>query len=245
MKGSVRTFATAVRVLRQVKNDHRTIVLLLVVPSLLIGLLNWTFNDQEMFNRIGPAMLGLFPFTIMFVLTSITTLVERRSGTLERFLTMPLRKGEFIFGYALAFGFLALLQALITLTFCVWVLDLEIQGEMWLLALVAVVNALLGMSLGLMASAFAATEFQVMQLMPAFIFPQILVGGIFVPVERMPDTLQAISNFLPMTHAISALNELAFVVDSTETVLQEVGIIVAFIAGALALGALTLKRKTP
>ncbi len=245
MKSLARTFATANRVLSQIRNDRRTVALILLVPSALIGLLSWTFNDAEVFNRIGPAMLGLFPFTIMFVITSITTLVERRSGTLERYLTMPLKKVEFIFGYAIAFGVLALLQSIVTLAFCIWVLDLQIVGEIWILALLAVVNALLGMALGLMASAFAATEFQVMQLMPAFIFPQILIGGIFVPIENMPEALQEISSFLPMTHAVSALNELAFVPDSTSTVFGEIGIISLFIVGALALGALTLKRKTP
>lgn len=245
MRSLTRTFATAHRVLSQVRNDRRTVALILLVPSALIGLLSWTFNDAGAFNRIGPAMLGLFPFTIMFVITSITTLVERRSGTLERYLTMPLKKAEFIFGYAIAFGVLALLQSLVTLAFCIWVLDMEIVGEVWILALLAVVNALLGMSMGLMASAFAATEFQVMQLMPAFIFPQILIGGIFVPVDRMPEALELISSFLPMTHSIAALNELAFVPDSSGTVFAEMGVISLFIVGALAIGALTLKRKTP
>lgn len=217
----------------------------MVVPSLLIGLLSWTFNNEVVFNKVGPSMLGLFPFTIMFVITSITTLMERRSGTLERVMTMPLRRPEFIFGYALAFGLLASLQALVTLSFCVWLIGMEIAGEVWLLAFVAVVNGLLGMALGLMASAFAKTEFQVMQLMPAFIFPQILIGGIFVPFDQMPDVLQTVSDLLPMTHAIRALNELAAAGGSIDVVLQEVSIVGIFALVALLLGAITLRRRTP
>ena len=190
-------------------------------------------------------MLGLFPFTIMFVITSITTLVERRSGTLERFLTFPLRRQEFIFGYALAFGVLATLQALVTLGFCIWVLDMEIAGETWLLGIVAIVNGLLGMALGLMASAFAKTEFQVMQLMPAFIFPQMLIGGIIVPFSQMPDVLQTVADALPLTHAVRALNEIATSSVTSDVVWIELGIVGAFALAALLLGALTLRRRTP
>ena len=245
MKSLSRTVATAGRVLSQIKNDPRTVILILAVPSLLIGLLSWTFNNQMVFNQIGPSMLGLFPFTIMFVITSITTLVERRSGTLERFLTFPLRRQEFIFGYALAFGVLATLQALVTLGFCIWVLDMEIAGETWLLGIVAIVNGLLGMALGLMASAFAKTEFQVMQLMPAFIFPQMLIGGIIVPFSQMPDVLQTVADALPLTHAVRALNEIATSSVTSDVVWIELGIVGAFALAALLLGALTLRRRTP
>lgn len=244
MKSLKRTFATAHRVLNQVRHDRRTMMLLLVVPSLLIGLLAWIMNNQKMFDVVGPSLLGLFPFTIMFVLTSITTLIERRSGTMERFLTMPLRKGEFIMGYAIAFGLLAILQALITLGFSVWILGLQVPGDIWFLGVVAVADALLGMSLGLMASAFAATEFQVVQLMPAFIFPQILLGGILVPHNKMPDALQALSDWMPLTHAINALNTLATQANSTDSVLQEIGMVFVFVVVALVLGAITLRRRT-
>jgi ABC-2 type transport system permease protein len=245
MKSLTRTFSTAGRVLAQIKNDPRTVVLILVVPSLLIGLLSWTFNNEIISNQVGPSMLGLFPFTIMFVITSITTLVERRSGTLERFLTFPLRRQEFIFGYAIAFGLLATLQALVTLSFCIWVVGMEIAGDTWLLAIVAIINGLLGMALGLMASAFAKTEFQVMQLMPAFIFPQMLIGGIIVPFAQMPDVLQAIADVLPLTHAVRALNELATSSGTADVVWQEIAIVALFALGGLVLGAITLRRKTP
>ena len=101
------TLATTHRVLTQIRHDPRTIGLLLVVPSLLIGLMAWIFNDGRTFDAIGPILLGLFPFIAMFLVTSITTLRERRSGTLERLLTMPLGKFDLVVGYALAFGLMA------------------------------------------------------------------------------------------------------------------------------------------
>lgn len=239
-----RTFAVAGRVLTQIRNDKRTLALMMLVPSVLIGLLSWMLDSQTAFDHVGPSLVGLFPFTVMFLLTSVTTLRERRSGTLERFLTMPLRKGEFVVGYALAFGGLAVLQALITLSFAVYVCGLTITGEAWLLIVVAISNALMGMSLGLLASAFANTEFQVVQLMPTFIFPQIMLGGVFVPRDKLPDVLHSISDWLPLSHAIQALNDLTNN-SSTSDIVKEIWVLVAWVLIAVTLGSMTLRRRTP
>jgi ABC transporter DrrB family efflux protein len=238
------TFATTGRVLAQVRHDPRTVALLILVPSLLIGLMAWIFVDTDVFDTIGPALLGLFPFIIMFLITSITTLRERRSGTLERLMTMPLGKFDFIVGYTLAFGLLAIIQSLIAVGFAVWVCGLEVSGNAWLLILVAVVNAILGTTLGLFASAFASTEFQVIQFMPALVFPQILLGGIFVPRDRMPDVLQAISDWLPLSHSIEALQKVSTESDASADVFRELAIVVAFAVAFVVLGSITLRRRT-
>jgi ABC-2 type transport system permease protein len=238
------TLATAARVLLQIRHDPRTIALLLIVPALLVGLLSWIFVDTPVFGHVGPAMLGLFPFVIMFLVTSITTLRERRSGTLERLLAMPLGKGDFIGGYAIAFGLLAIVQAVIAVAFAVWVCGLEVEGDIWLLVLTAVLNGLLGTMLGLLASAFAQTEFQVVQFMPLFVVPQILLGGIFLPREDMPDVLYQISNWLPLSHSIEALNLVSTESDATADILWELLIVTAFAVGALILAAFTLRRRT-
>ena len=228
-----RTLATTGRVLTQIRHDPRTVGLLLVVPSLLIGLIAWMFTDTDVFASIGPAMLALFPFTVMFLVTSIATLRERRSGTLERLLAMPMGKGDFILGYALAFGLLAVFQTAIAVSFAVWVCGLEIEGSLWLLFAVAVADALLGTSLGLLASAFARTEFQVVQFLPVFVFPQILLGGIFIPRDQLPEVLEAISEWLPLTFAIDALQAVAGDTEST-----------AWVVGAIVVGSITLRRRT-
>lgn len=237
------TFATAGRVLEQIRHDPRTVGLLLVVPSLLIGLMAWIFNSHALFEQVGPDLLGLFPFIMMFLITSITTLRERRSGTLERLMTMPLGRFDFIGGYAIAFGLLAVAQSLVAVGFAVWVCGLDVTGNAWLLVLVAVANALLGTTLGLFASAFATSEFQVVQFMPALVFPQALLGGIFVPRNQMPDLLRSISNWLPLTHAIEAFQHAAATTDTT-TVLREVAVVLAWVVALVALGSITLRRRT-
>ncbi len=240
-----RTFATAGRVLRQLSHDHRSVALMLLAPSLLVGLFAWLFSEQEgVFDRFGGPILALFPFIVMFLITSITTLRERRSGTLERLMTTPLGKADFIGGYALAFGLIAIVQALITVSFAVWVCGLSVEGEIWQLGLVAVVDALLGTALGLLASAFARTEFQAVQFMPVLVFPQIILGGLFMPRDQMPRVLEIISDWLPLSYAIDTINAVT-TGKSGWDVWGPLLIVMAFALGALVLASLTLRRRTP
>jgi ABC transporter DrrB family efflux protein len=239
-----RTFATAGRVLAQLRHDPRSIVLMLIAPSLLVGLFAWLFSDQDgVFDRFGGAILALFPFIVMFLITSITTLRERRSGTLERLMTTPLGKADFIGGYALAFGVMAILQAVVTVSFAVGVCGLDVDGELWQLGVVAVIDALLGTALGLLASAFAQTEFQAVQFMPLLVFPQIILGGLFLPRDEMPDVLHAISDWLPLSYAIDAVNAVA-AGDAGDEVAAPLLVVAAFAVGALVLASLTLRRRT-
>lgn len=241
----VRTFSTAGRVLTQIRHDERTIGLLLVVPSLLIGLVAWIFVDTDVFQTIGPAMIALFPFIVMFLVTSIATLRERRSGTLERLFSMPLGKGDFILGYALAFGFLAIFQTAIAVSFAVFVCGLEIEGSIWLLFAVTVADALLGTALGLLASAFARTEFQVVQFMPLLVFPQVLLCGIFIPRDQLPEVLEAISDWLPLSYAIDALTAVANDSEDAAWIWARILAIGAWIVGSIVVGSVTLRRRTP
>ena len=240
------TLAVAGRVLTQVRRDHRTLAMLLVVPCVLISLLWWMFDDLpgDLFDRFGPALLAMFPFIVMFLVTSVTTLRERSSGTLERLLTMPMGKLDFLLGYALAFGLLAAVQAALAVGVSVGLLGLDVNGPVWLLGLVAVVDAVLGTALGLLVSAFATTEFQAVQFMPAFVLPQILLCGLFVPREAMPGVLEAISNVLPLSYAVDAMQELVGRADQGE-VWRSVAVVAVFALAALALGAATLRRRTP
>ena len=240
-----RTLATAGRVLRQLGHDPRSIALMLVAPSLLVGLFAWLFSEQDgVFDRVGGPILALFPFVVMFLVTSVTTLRERRSGTLERLMTTPLGKGDFIGGYALAFGLMAVLQAVITVAFAVLVCGLDVAGPVWQLGLVAVLDALLGTALGLLASAFARTEFQAVQFMPLLVFPQIILGGLFMPRDQMPGALQAVSDWLPLSYAIDAVTAVT-AGDDGWTLWGPLLIVAAFAVGALVLASLTLRRRTP
>src|SRR5918995_1921572 len=198
------TLAVAGRVLTQVRRDHRTLAMLMVVPCLLITLLWWMFADLpgDLFDRFGPGLLAMFPFIVMFLVTSVTTLRERSSGTLERLLAMPMAKLDFLGGYALAFGLVAAVQSVLAVALSVGLLGMDVQGPIWLLTIVAVADAVLGSALGLFVSAFAQTEFQAVQFMPAVVLPQILLCGLLVPREEMAAALEAISAVLPMTYAV-------------------------------------------
>ncbi len=239
------TLATARRVLQQVRGDHRTLGLLIVVPSVLIGLLAWIFNGTKVFDSIGAPLLGVFPFVVMFLVTSVTTLRERSSGTLERLLSTPLGKGDFLAGYALAFGALAVVQALVATGFAIWVFGLDVAGPRWLLVVVAVVDAVLGAATGLFVSAFARTEFQAVQFMPAFVLPQFLLCGLLVPRDRLPRVLELASDVLPLSYAVDAMRTLTVRADAAGDVGRDVAIVAAFALAAIALGSLTLRRRTP
>jgi len=239
------TLAVSARVLTQLRRDRRTLAMLMLLPCILITLLWWMFNDMpgQTFDKLGPGLLAMFPFIIMFLVTSVTTLRERSSGTLERLLAMPMGKGDFLFGYALAFGLLAALQSVLAVTLGVGVLGLEVDGPVWLLTIVAVTDAVLGSALGLFVSAFAQTEFQAVQFMPAIVIPQILLCGLFVPRLILPDGLRQISDVLPLSYAMDAMKAL---VDSSDTgeVWQDVAVVACFAVAGLALGAVTLRRRT-
>lgn len=238
------TSATALRVLQQLRRDQRTVALLVVVPVALVTLMKLVFADQPgVFQRVGVPLVGIFPLVSMFLVTSITMLRERSSGTLERLMTMPLAKVDILFGYALAFGALACVQAGVTALAAFGFLGLDVDGPYLAVIALAVLNALLGMALGLFVSAFAATEFQAVQFMPAFLLPQILLCGLMVPRDRMEPALEAISNVLPMTYAYDALARVA--ADDLGTRLATDAIVLAgFMLAALTLGALTLRRRT-
>jgi ABC-2 type transport system permease protein len=241
------TYAVAVRVLTQVRRDHRTAAMLLVLPCLLITLLWWMFKDTGggvVFDRLGPSLLALFPFIIMFLVTSVTTLRERSSGTLERLLAMPMGKFDFLLGYAIAFGVVAAVQSALAVFLSVGLLDLDVQGPVWLLTVVAIADAVLGSALGLFVSAFATTEFQAVQFMPAFVLPQILLCGLFVARDQLPTVLDKVSDVLPLSYATDAMQTLTRTSD-TGDVWQNVAVVAAFALGGLALGAATLKRRTP
>lgn len=240
------TLAVAARVLTQVRRDDRTLAMLLVVPCALISLLWWMFEDLpgDLFGRFGPGLLAMFPFIVMFLVTSVTTLRERSSGTLERLLTLPMGKLDFLLGYALAFGLLAAVQSSLAVAVSVGLLGLDVNGPVWLLGVVAVVDAVLGTALGLLVSAFATTEFQAVQFMPAFVLPQILLCGLFVPRESMPAVLEAFSDVLPLSYAVDAMEELVGAADQAD-VWGSVAVVAGFALAALVLGAATLRRRTP
>jgi len=239
------TLAVAGRVLAQLRRDHRTVAMLLVVPCALLALLWWMFDGKdEVFNSVGPPLLAIFPFIVMFLVTSVTTLRERSSGTLERLLSMPMGKADLLLGYALAFAAVALAQSLLAVGLTVGILGMDVQGSVLTLTAVSVLNAVLGTALGLFVSAFAETEFQAVQFMPALVLPQLLLCGLFVPRDALPAVLDAISDVLPLSYAVAAMREVQAASSWTGDLTLDVSVIAGSALLALMLGAATLRRRT-
>jgi ABC-2 type transport system permease protein len=238
------TAATVTRVLAQIRHDRRTIALLLVVPSALLWLLHELLGDTS-FDRLGAPMLGMFPFITIFLVTSIAMLRERTTGTLERLMTMPLAKLDLLGGYGIAFALMAAVQALVTSAVAFLALGLDTAGAPALIMALAVLNAVLGSSLGLLASAFASTEFQAVQFMPAVVLPQILLCGLLVPRDQMADWLDAVASVLPLTFAFDALDAVAVDGSGLSGVSDQIAVLAAMATVAIGLGALTLRRRTP
>ena len=240
-----KTWATALRVLRQLRRDPRTIALILLVPALLVTILHYVFEGRPaVFDRVGGPMLGLFPFVSMFVVTSVTMLRERVTGTLERLMTTPLAKLDLLLGYAIAFAALAAVQAAFVSGIAIFALDLDLEGSTGAVVGLAIANALLGMSLGLFSSAFARTEFQAVQFLPALVLPQILLCGLFVPRDQMAGWLEGVSAALPLTYSYDALARVTGGEPLTDRFALDVGVTVGVTLLALALGAATLRRRT-
>ena len=239
-----KTFATARRVLTQLSHDPRTLGLLFVVPSVLITILNYVYQKEPAtFNQMAPMLLGIFPMVMMFLVISIATLRERRSGTLDRLMTMPISKLDFIVGYALAFFVLALVQAIVTCFVMLGILHVTVMGGVFATAIGAVCAALLGTSLGLFGSAFAATEFQAVQFMPVMLFPQLLVCGLFVPREAMAKPLQWFANIMPLTYSVDAMKQVTVHVNWTSSHSKDLLVVLAVTLLALVLASITIRRQ--
>jgi len=241
MTGAV---ATATRVLRQLRHDPRTIGLLLGVPAALMAIFRVVYQHQHSgFERAGPALMVIFPLITMFLVSSVALLRERTSGTLERLLTTPLSRISLLAGYALAFTLLAIIQAGVVTALSLGALGLNVAGSTALVVILAGAVALLGLGLGLLASAFAHSEFQVVQFFPATILPQLLLCGLLVPRASMGSVLHAVSDLLPMSYAVDGIHHLADQPGASAAAVGDLAVVLAFAVAAILLGALTLRRR--
>lgn len=236
--------ATVRRILQQLRADPRTMALIVVVPALLLTLLYFVYDGGPVFDRLALTMLGVLPMLVMFLVTSVAMLRERTSGTLERLLTTPLHRADLLAGYGIAFALAATVQSVVLVAVSVWFLGLTTAGPIAWALLVAAAAASVGVATGLLASAFARTEFQAVQFMPLVIGPQLFLCGLLVPQDEMPEVLRWLGDILPMTYAVRALDAIGDNAAPTGDVLRNVGILAAYAFGAVLLAALSMPRRT-
>lgn len=238
------TLATTDRVLRQLRHDPGTIALVLLVPIMLLTILKYVFQSRpQLYNNVAPMMLGIFPLVMMFVVSSVAMLRERSAGTLERLVISPINKLDLVLGYALAFAVVALVQASLASFVMLQLLGVSIAGSAASMLAGAVLAALLGMAIGLFVSAFARSEFQAVQFMPAIILPQFLTCGLFIPREHMARLLQWFADISPLTYSVEAMKH---VTDSplVSTSLKHDWLTVGLFAVAfLVIGSATIRRQ--
>ena len=216
--------------------------------------------DADQLDVLAPVFLGLFAYFFVFVLTGISFLRERVGGTLERLLATPVTRGEIVLGYSIGFSIFATLQVLILTLYVLGRVDVPAIGPIGAFTLglgvvtagspilafaVALLLAVGAVNLGIFLSTFARTELQIVQFIPIVIVPQILLGGVFWSIDRLPTVLQAIAHVLPVTYAVDALREVMLKgSDLATTAVQTDLLVLAGIAVVFVLlAAFTIKRE--
>jgi len=198
-------------------------------------------SETELFDTFSPILVGFFVFFFVFLISGIGLLNERTTGTLERLLATPIKRGEIVAGYLVGYGLLALIQTVIIVLFAINVLDMVLVGSIWTVMLINVIIALVALSLGILLSSFASSEFQMIQFIPIIIVPQIFFSGIF-SIEGMADWLQVFANFMPLYYAADALKGVMYEGLSLSEISSNLYILLAFAAVFIVLNLFALKK---
>ena len=239
-----RSLAIALRIVRQVRRDRRSLALIIVAPVIVMSLVGFSFFERrEILDSVAPALLAVFAFFFVFILTGVSFLRERTQGTLERLLTTPVSRADILLGYLLGFLLFATVQSLVILLFTVWALQVEYQGALWQVMVLLLAVTVVGVNLGIFISTFARNEFQVVQFIPVVLAPQIFLSGLILPVEELPAVFQAVSTVLPLTYAVEGLREIMLRGGGLGDVAGELAVLLAFAVGLLVLAGATVRRR--
>lgn len=198
-------------------------------------------EELNVFDRTGPVLIGLFIFFFIFLLGGVSFLRERTQGTLERLLATPIKRWELVLGYISGFGLFTILQSIIIVAYCVYVLDIYMAGSVLYVLLVTFLLAITALSLGTMLSAFAKNEFQMIQFIPLVIVPQVFFSGVF-PLETLEPWLRSIGKIMPLTYGAEALQEIMIRGQGFASIDTQVFILAGFSLAFILLNVLALKR---
>ncbi|MDA1919396.1 ABC transporter permease [Bacillus cereus group sp. BcHK140] len=201
LEGSDSSKNRAVLQILQKSTEKNDISIMKPEVNYLHGSKNFT-----MFDGLGPVLIGFFTFFFVFILSGVSFVRERLSGTLERLLSTPIKRWEIVVGYIIGFGIFAFIQSIIIVSFSVYILDLYVAGSIWLTLLITCMLSLTALTLGTFLSAYANNEFQMIQFIPLVIVPQIFFSGLF-PIESMNKWLQMLGKLFPLTYGADAMRQ--------------------------------------
>ena len=239
-----RTLAIALRILRQISRDRRSLALIIVAPIVVMALVGFSFGDQQgVLDRIAPGLIAVFVLFFTFVLTGVSFLRERAQGTLERLLTTPVGRADILVGYTTGFFVLAMVQSVIVVTFTLLVLQVNYQGSIWQIWTVLVPLVVVGVSLGVFISTFARNEFQVVQFIPLLLAPQIFLSGVIAEVDKMPAVLEVLAYLLPLTYAVDGLQDIMLRGDSLGSLGLELGVLALYVVALLTAATVAVRRS--
>jgi ABC-2 type transport system permease protein len=239
---SSNTFTVARRVMLQVIRDRRTVALIVIVPLVIASIAGVSMPNKMTLDNAAPAVLATLILFFGFLITGISVLRERTQGTLERLLASPISRFDVVAGYLLGFLVFALLQTLILFFYMVYVLNVSFQGDLWQILVFQLLIGINAVCLGTLFSVFAKNEFQMIQFIPLIIIPQVFLCGLFIQISQMPDYLQWIAKFLPLTYGVEGIKALMLYGQNLLDIGKDVGVLAAYAVGLLILAALTLRR---
>jgi len=240
MSSSVLTIAR--RIMLQMVRDRRTIALVIIVPLVIASIAGVSVPNKKMLDVAAPAILATLILFFGFIITGISVLRERMQGTLERLLASPVTRMDVVAGYLIGFLFFALIQTLILFFYMVYVIDVSFKGDLWQILIFQILIGINAVCLGILFSVFARNEFQMMQFIPLIIIPQIFLCGLFIEINVLPEYLQWIAKFLPLTYGVEGIKALMLEGKNLLNVGKDIGILAAYAAGLLVLAALTMRR---
>lgn len=198
-------------------------------------------EETKIFDIFSPMLVGFFVFFFVFLIAGIALLNERTSGTLERLLATPIKRYEIVAGYVVGYGLFALVQTIIVVLYSVHVLDIVLEGSIWLVLLINILVAFVALSLGTLLSSFASSEFQMVQFIPLVIVPQVFFSGIF-PIDGMAEWLQQLGKIMPLYYASNALNGVMYKGFTFSDITLELFVLFIFAIVFISLNIISLKK---
>lgn len=198
-------------------------------------------ENTSFFTSMIPVLIGFVVFFFVFLISGMALLKERTSGTLERLLATPVKRSEIVYGYMLSYGLIAIIQTAVVVLAAIWLLDVEVVGNLFHVIIVNVVLALVALAFGILLSTLAKSEFQMMQFIPLVIMPQLFFSGI-IPLSSMGDWAQMVGRFLPLTYSGDAMSQIILYGRGLGDVLPNIGVLLIFLVILTILNIVGLRR---